>query len=176
MGRAKSLDHTLVTTNGQIRRYKGKLLKPVLSSNGYLHIAVYVNSNPVLIHLHQAVALLFKGPRPRDWDVRHKNSIRTDNRATNIEYCTRSQNIADALACGNMKKRASHVGSKPIARVDINGQVLKVFSNCREVEEIEKVNRGSLYRVLRGIKQSTKGMIFKRITKKEYDTHHGNAA
>lgn len=45
--------------------------------------------------VHQLVAEAFIGPRPAGQDVRHLNGDHRDNRAENLAYGTRSQNMRD---------------------------------------------------------------------------------
>lgn len=58
---------------------------------GYLMVSL-VGSIRRTVPIHSLVLLAFIGPRPHNHDVNHLNGIRTDNRLTNLEYCTRSKN------------------------------------------------------------------------------------
>lgn len=46
---------------------------------------------------HHIVADAFLGPRPRGLEVNHINGVKADNRAANLEYCTRSANCTHAV-------------------------------------------------------------------------------
>lgn len=47
--------------------------------------------------LHALVALAFHGPRPPGMDVCHNNGDRFDNRAVNLRYATRGENVRDGI-------------------------------------------------------------------------------
>jgi hypothetical protein len=51
---------------------------------------VYIDERKVLVH--KLVALAFFGPRPEGKEISHKNGVASDNRATNLEYVTHSEN------------------------------------------------------------------------------------
>jgi hypothetical protein len=50
--------------------------------------------------VHSLVALAFHGPRPEGLDVAHGNCVKTDNRPSNLRYCTRSENLLDSVVLG----------------------------------------------------------------------------
>ena len=58
----------------------------------------YGKRKPLLVH--RLVLLAFVGECPPDQEVRHLNSIRTDNRLCNLTYGTRSENVIDTLTLG----------------------------------------------------------------------------
>jgi hypothetical protein len=79
------------------------VLKSQLNTNGYLVNYIYPSGGPrKLRSVHTLVAEAFLGPRPNGLDVRHKNDIKTDCRAGNLEYGTRSQNMKDAVKNGRL--------------------------------------------------------------------------
>jgi len=53
--------------------------------------------------VHQLIAATFIGPCPSGQEVRHKNGIYHDNRASNLEYGTRSQNVLDSVIHGTYR-------------------------------------------------------------------------
>lgn len=54
--------------------------------------------------VHQLVALTFLGPPPPGQECRHLNDNKDDNRALNLAYGTRSQNMQDASANGRTRR------------------------------------------------------------------------
>lgn len=51
--------------------------------------------------IHHLVAQAFIGPKPEGMEVRHANDIRDDNRAENLSYGTRSENMYDSIRNGS---------------------------------------------------------------------------
>jgi HNH endonuclease/NUMOD4 motif len=50
--------------------------------------------------VHRLIMLSFVGPRPKGLYINHKNGIKEDNRLSNLEYCTPSQNAQHAYDTG----------------------------------------------------------------------------
>jgi hypothetical protein len=101
LGKVRSLDRSWKQLgNGgkyYTRNQKGKMLKPGLASSGYPTVALGRGRTKTV---HSLVAEAFIGPRPEGCEVRHKNGVRDDPRACNLEYGTRTENIYDAVKHG----------------------------------------------------------------------------
>lgn len=80
-GNVRSVDRTIVRSNGTKQRRKGKLLKQG-NKNGYRFVNL-CNGHSVSVHV--IVAQAFIGKRPNNMDVCHINGNRSDNRASNLD-------------------------------------------------------------------------------------------
>ena len=94
LGRIRSVDRTINYSNGRVVHAKQRILRPTKSS-GYYSVNLSRNNKPTSTKVHVLVAAAFLGLNPGGLDVRHKNGCRTDNRAENLEYGTRSENVLD---------------------------------------------------------------------------------
>lgn len=77
----------------------GRFLKKSLDvSTGYQKIGLYdADGRQVTQSIHVLVAAAFIGPRPAGMDVRHLDGDKSNNRADNLMYGTRSENNLDAV-------------------------------------------------------------------------------
>lgn len=79
-----------VSNRGRVRsckRRSWKILKPMKLSNGYESVTLYSDKRN-MEYVHRLVAQAFI-PNPNDYlYVNHKNEVRTDNRVSNLEWCT----------------------------------------------------------------------------------------
>lgn len=104
LGRVRSLDRIVMRRVGRGKNpdrlvpvpMRGKLLRPGRASNGYPTVSLQGKTHTV----HSLVLSAFKGPPPEGYECRHLNGNRADPRLQNLEWGTRAQNVADALAHG----------------------------------------------------------------------------
>ena len=103
----------LVSNLGYVIGARGKVLKSDLNSVGYERITLCQDGIPNRVFVHRLVAEHFC-PNPYDYSyVNHKNGIRDDNTATNLEWCTASYNVNDGWQRGRIhfatRKRATTI-------------------------------------------------------------------
>ena len=104
-GRVRSVDRVCVVRNrwGGVspRQYRGRVLRANPNNNGYLLVEPRVgipDRTPRLVHRMVAEAFL---PVVVGKDfVNHNDGDKTNNRATNLEWCTRSENMGHAHVTG----------------------------------------------------------------------------
>ncbi len=87
------------TKCGKVWSHKRNIwLKPVLSNTGYVNALLYKDKKPKCFRIHRLILLTFIGPS--NLQCNHKNAIKTDNRLSNLEYCTAKENINHAIRMG----------------------------------------------------------------------------
>lgn len=92
------------------RSLRGVQLKPSPLGNGYLGVKITTDSGRRTVRIHRLVCLVFHGepPTPKH-EGRHLNGIKTDNRAENLAWGTKSENALDAVRHGqNANARKTH--------------------------------------------------------------------
>lgn len=100
-GRIRSLDQLVRCGNGGkgTRLCKGRVLRPAgQQSDPHLRVTLGNKAPSALVHV--LVALTFIGPRPEGCDVRHLDGDPQNNRADNLAYGTRRENILDVYRTG----------------------------------------------------------------------------
>lgn len=107
LGRVRSLDRVTRVhgkRNGKEfffnKAYKGKILKPAYDKDGYVLATFKVGNIQDTARIHQEVAIAFI-PNPENKKaINHKNSIKDDNRAENLEWCTNKENTHHMMKFG----------------------------------------------------------------------------
>lgn len=99
LGRIRSKEAIIMRSNGSPYIRRSKVLKPALDE-GYLKGAVCVNKKLIPYRIHKLVANAFVDGKKEGLEVNHKNGIKNDNRAENLEWVTRSENIIHAVKTG----------------------------------------------------------------------------
>ena len=82
-----------VSNLGRVRNaHTGQILKPRKDQKGYMIIDLCWQGNAKTYKVHRLVALAFCEGYSKDLEVNHRNGIKSDNYAGNLEWVTRSEN------------------------------------------------------------------------------------
>lgn len=92
----------VVSDQGDVWGPSGKRLKGSVGSGGYRQVGLGGRGKARVVRVHQIVCTAFHGPCSVGQEVRHMNGDRLDNRAANLKWGTRAQNVADARAHGTL--------------------------------------------------------------------------
>ena len=140
MGRVRSIDRLIETEHPYIR--KGEMLKPSMNKGrGYLRVSLSDgHRNYTHYEVHRLVALHFVPGYKEGLVVNHKNEIKTDNRAENLEWCTYQYNLnySDVIAW----KR------KPVYQYDLDGNFIAEHKCCADVEKMMGTYQGAMVHVM----------------------------
>lgn len=85
-----------ITLNGDVINLRtNKYLKTFISNSGYESVKLYLQGRSYSFMIHRLVAdaFVYKDPNKEDLQVNHKNGDKLDNHYSNLEWCTRSENI-----------------------------------------------------------------------------------
>lgn len=128
LGRIRSTDRVIVKLNrwgymGELRK-RGRVLKPWLDSNGYEVIYIAIDKGRDARNVHRLIAETYLEGSGNGLDVNHKDGVKTNNRPENLEWCTRKENMAHALAAGLIKR------AKPISGIPIHGGKKVVYGSA----------------------------------------------
>ena len=102
LGRIRSLDRVIATSNGRLQKLSGRLMS-LRSSQRYEDVLLAKDGATKRVKVHVAVARAFLGAPPPSHEVNHKNRDRRDNRLVNLEYVTRLQNLRHAQINGGVR-------------------------------------------------------------------------
>lgn len=110
LGRVRTLDRVINQKNHdgvyRDRKMKGRVRKLGKCSNDYMAVKLTLASTDKLVHRLVAKAFVYNDDPDNKNQVNHKNGIRNDNRASNLEWVTCSQNHKHSYDFLDRKKHA----------------------------------------------------------------------
>jgi len=101
LGRVRSLQRTIVYSNGDTHTVLGRVRKPNGNGHGYLTVSLYRRNSEVRRYIHRLVLEAFVGPCPPGQEACHGNGNPADNRLSNLRWDTRMENVRDTARHGN---------------------------------------------------------------------------
>lgn len=136
-----------VNADGQVRR-KASILKPGSIPSGHLTVALCRGKGggkPKSMYVHRLVALTFiENPENKPL-VNHKNGNPKDNRVSNLEWATYSENISHGYR-SNGRRGPSEL---KVVAIDDDGQEVMSFRSGADAARLLKVSTASIWSAIR---------------------------
>lgn len=150
MGNVKSLTRYFSPEKGRVS-YKPRLLKPNFTG-GYLSVTLTKELKKVKIYrVHRLVAVAFI-PNPHNLsEVNHKKGIKIDNRASALEWATRSENERHAY----QELGANHVNGETSKKSTLTNKdipdILNATGTHEQIAAMYNVGRKCIGNIKNGI-------------------------
>ena len=159
MGRVRSLDYTIMQPNAhdghlQPITYKGRMMKAHSINSGYLAVGLRNEQGKRQHLVHRLVATAFVENPQNLPDVNHKDEDKTNNRADNLEWCTKlyNSNYGNAQA----KSSAAHLNhpdlSREVRQLSPSGELLHVYPSAMEAARQTGISQSGIVRCCNGEK------------------------
>lgn len=128
-GRVRSKNRMVRHNCGGEKKVKEKILSQLILPNGYCQVFLWCEGKRKACLVHRLVLLAFVGKCPEGQEVRHLNSVKTDNRLVNLAYGTHSENVIDTINLGrNSRQKLNSELALEIRRRANNGESVKALS------------------------------------------------
>lgn len=138
-----------VYEDGRVIGLKGTVLRPGIASNGYFTVVICAEGKHTTVCIHRLIAESFiPNPEGKKF-VNHINSIRTDNRIENLEWCTPGENSQHAYKTGRCeatRKAVSKLRSRPV----IDTATGQAFASAKDAAAFHKIRSNTLVGYLLG--------------------------
>ena len=151
-GRVKSLERK--------GRRKERVLKPGLDKDGYLFVNLWAGGKQKNHKVHRLVCQAFHENPGNKPQVNHINEIKTDNRASNLEWCTYAENNNH----GTRNERVAKAQSRPVAQYAQDGELIKIWPSTREAERQTGFRHGYIGQSANGKRKQAYGFIWRYVS------------
>jgi hypothetical protein len=145
-----------VSNLGEVRslRNNNKILKKRLAKVGYYRVGLANSGTVKWFTIHRLVATAFI-PNPNQYPcVNHKDEIKTNNRVSNLEWCTYKYNLNYGHVREKIKKnRDCSSFSKPVKQIK-NGVVINTFPSIAEATRTLGLGRCAVGNISRTCKKT----------------------
>ena len=156
-----------VSDKGRVRSLKfckERILKPIKEHGGYLRVNLCKEGKVKHTLVHRIVADTFI-PNPNNLEtVNHKDEVKTNNVASNLEWMSQKDNNN----YGTHNKRVSEANinhpsrSKQVQMFDKQtGELLATFPSTGEAARVTGIKRASISNCCTGISKSAGGYIWR---------------
>ena len=162
-GRVKSLERTFIDNSGRKRTVKERILKPSDDCRGYLRVDLRDGDKQKHFKVHRLVCEAFHENPDNKPQVNHINEIKTDNRASNLEWATARENSN----FGTRNERLGKAQSKSIGQYTRYGELIKIWPSTKEVQRQTGFSNGNISLAANGKYKQAYGFIWKYVESEE---------
>lgn len=155
-GRIKSLERVIIDSKGRHRLWKEKIVTPTTTDkDGYIVWSSSINGNKFFFRVNRLVALAFI-PNPNNLPfVNHKDECKTNNNATNLEWCDSLYN--NTYNDIHLKRN----NGRPVLQMSITGEIIKVWHKQSEAARELGLWQQNISKCCKGIYVQTGGYKWK---------------
>ena len=150
-----------VSSEGRVKslkrkgRKKERILKHQIDRNGYLRLNLCAGGKSRLFFVHRLVCQAFHENPDNNPCVNHIDENKTNNAASNLEWCTYEENNN----YGTRNERAS----KPVGQYSLEGKLIKLWPSLTEVKRQTGFDQGNISEAANGKRKQAYGFIWKCI-------------
>lgn len=169
-GRVRSLDRLVVDMGGKRERlFKGTIMRLQNDKDGYKFVHLHLHGvEKRNIKIHRLVAKCFI-PNPKNLPyINHKDFDRSNNKVSNLEWCTAQQNTVYSRKVGRIRNwTAGKFGkdnkqSRLLLMYDLQGNYIRSFFGAREAAEFLGMKTYvNIYMHLAGKRKNAYGHLWK---------------
>lgn len=147
LGRVKSLERKVSALNNGtkcLKRINERILCQKTSYQGYKIVLLYNNKKRKYCSVHRLVATAFI-PNPNNKPcIDHFNCIRSDNRVSNLRWCTIKENCNNPLTLINKSNLRKGIKQRPeviekrfkkVYQYTLDGELVKVWDSVKEAQQ-----------------------------------------
>lgn len=160
-----------ISSIGRVKSCKSSKIIKHQFSKGYPSLKLCNNGVIKRFTIHRQMGLSFlKSTYFKGAQINHKNGIKTDNRVSNLEWVTASENCQHAHDSGLIesysnywsgKTGSDHITSKPILQLDPDGNIIAEYPSATFAAIAIGGNRQHISQCCTGTRKKSNGFIWR---------------
>lgn len=141
---------------GRIRNAKtGRIMRTNVNSSGYETVCLRKNKTQYTKRVHRLIADTFFDGNHDCLDINHIDGDKLNNHISNLEVCTRSENIRHAFEHG-LKTPSRQIKVRVI-------ETGKIYNSIRDCGRDLRCNQSDICKCLKGVHDHVQGYHFEKI-------------
>lgn len=159
--RLKDFPMYLIDEEGNVfSEYSKKYLKTHLNNRGYVVCQLRnINGKNCIVLLHRLVAKTFIPNKNADKsEVNHKDGNKLNNCVSNLEWCTRKENIHHGIQSGLLSQLMT---KHPIIQYSLENKFIKKWKSIIEIENVLGYNHSNIVNCCKNRYKQAYGYIWK---------------
>lgn len=153
-----------VSDRGRVYRVdRGHHMAGMCNHDGYRIVTLCKDGKQCKVFVHRLVAAVFVPNPDNKPEVNHKDGNKANNMASNLEWCTRLENVRHACATGLRSKeqyRARALAASMKTRRKVRRSDGAIFDSVTEAAQSIGKTCAAVYNVMRGLRLSAGGYSF----------------
>lgn len=130
----RSVTRTIVYNDGRQYIYPSKIMTQLKTVKGYYTVNLTLHNKTKRCYVHRLVAEAFI-PNPENKpQVNHKDTNKSNNDISNLEWCTNEENIRHAYNNNLIPNR------RPVLQYDLEGHFIRRWNSITEVKKELNIN------------------------------------
>ena len=168
-GKVRSCNRTISCSNGRQLKRQGVILHPATNRDGYLQVALSKDNKLKSYLVHQLVGLAYIPNPENKYTLNHKDGIKANCAASNLEWATKAEQAQHSLRTGlrtmpnvwGGKTGGLHGAHKPVYQCTLNGTVIRRFESIVEAGTAVSIHPSGITGVCRGKHKTAGGYKWK---------------
>lgn len=160
---------TRIRSDGVVRSFKQRRVRTKINDCGYETVSLFNGTGSVSFKVHRLVMLSFAYvPGCELLDVNHKNGVKLGNNRSNLEWATRSENIAHSYqVLGRIAPCSGKFGADHHRAIGVlaskDGEVIHQFDSLMDAQRAG-FNAGHISNCIAGKRKRHKGLTWAKTT------------
>ena len=145
-----------ITRNGEVYNKEGKQLTLFKMNNGYLRVKLSRGCKRGMYLVHRLVAMTYIPNIDNFPIINHKDSNRSNNHVSNLEWCNNSHNQIQRF-----KNNHLNGCEKSIEQLDFDGNIIACYPSMKVAGYTTGIARQNISKVCRGLRNHAGGYFWR---------------